>query len=124
MFLLSKVDSCLFYLVIGEGPMPSSKILHFSFLLHFHLLEDINELTHSFSPLSSLSLLLSVCLCLVHLRFLRSQDSEGDFILHWAMKALYKYIATASALIASAILIWLFCCASQHMEERERKKER
>lgn len=72
----------------------------------------------------SLSLSLSACLCLVHLRFLRSWDSEGDFILHWAMKALYKYIATASALIASAILIWLFCCASQHMEERGRSKGR
>lgn len=40
------------------------------------------------------------------------------------MKALYKYIATASALIAPAILIWLFCCARQHTEERGRMKER
>lgn len=39
------------------------------------------------------------------------------------MKALYKYNATASPLIASALLIWLFCCASQHMVEREREKE-
>lgn len=75
------------------------------------------ECTHSFSllPFS-----FSVCLCPVHLRFLRSWDSKGDFILHWAMKALYKYIATASALIASAILIWVFCCASQQMEKKER----
>lgn len=44
---------------------------------------------------------------------------EGDFILHWSMKTFYKYIATAGTLIALAILIWLFCCASQRMEERE-----
>ena len=89
--------------------------------------ELCTDLTHSFYPLAfsfSSSPSLSAWLCPVQLRFLRSQDSEGDFILHWAMKALYKYIATASALIAPAILIWLFCCASQHMEERGREKER
>lgn len=69
-------------------------------------------------PLLFLSLFLSLP---VHLGFLRSQDFEGDFILHWAMKALYKYDATASTLIASAILICLLCCASQHMVERGRK---
>lgn len=62
------------------------------------------SLTLSLPP-PSLPLPPSVCLCPVHLRFLRCQDSEGDFILHWAMKALYKYIAAASSLIAPAILI-------------------
>ncbi len=87
--------------------------------------DSVNSVLILLTPprLLSLSLSLPVCLCSVHLRFSRSPDSEGDFILHWAMKALYKYIATASALIASAILIWLFCCASQHMGERGREKE-
>lgn len=99
-YLLSKVDSRLLYLVIGEGPMASSKMSHFSSLLHFHLLEETQ-----YPPPCTVSLPLFVCLCSVQLRFLRSQDLEGDFILHWAMKALYKYIATANALIAPAILI-------------------
>lgn len=47
---------------------------------------------------------------------------EGDFILHWSMKTFYKYIATAGTLIALAILIWLFCCGSQHMEGRKRER--
>lgn len=80
------------------------------------LLKDVTFLFPStFSPIGGdpmnspllppRSLSLFFCLCPVQLRFLRSQDLEGDFILHWAMKALYKYIATASALIAPAILI-------------------
>lgn len=103
-------DNSVFYRTVGNPNWKRSNELCF-------------DLTHSlFLPPNLLSF--SACLCLVHLRFLRSQDLESDFILHWAMKALYKYIATASALIASAILIWLFCCVRQHMEERGRKKER
>lgn len=51
-YLLSKVDSRLFYLVIGEGPMASSKMSHFSSLLHFHLLEETQYASppHSLSP--------------------------------------------------------------------------
>ena len=67
--------------------------------------------------------------CCRTFRFLRSWYSESDFILHWAMKALYKCNGTNGALIALAILIRLFCCVSRHMENRwrrkkERKKER
>lgn len=101
-------------------PQKSHISLSFYTFTYWKRSSELCTRMHSFFlPLPSL--LLSVCLCPVHLRFLRSWDSEGDFILHWAMKALYKYIATASALIASAILIWVFCCASQHMEKNERK---